>query len=443
MTLSGLAMAERWPLDFTIQYPPRREYFQQHFRQPAEPRQIALQPQWLLYVHVPFCAAKCYYCNFSVDVRRDSQLRKRYVEGLLRQIERLGETVSPEQTLRGIDIGGGTPTLLETELLTELLKALRPWRKLVDHPFPLSIESTPSIAAEHPEKLTALAEGGVDRISIGLQSTNEETLQQVNRSLQRGVNERAMLHLRQAGFRRVHCDLIFGLPEQTDDHWRTDLERVVALAPDSITTYDCLYRGKGRVLTKRTPETPSPEDYQRLYDLAWNFLTERGYHACYGGLNFSRRAEETGTSAYFEGRLLDGLPYLGLGNYASSWARPYWWFAPYGVDAWLKRLEQQDWFPAGDSYELPEREWMAKYLLLSLNYGVLDAERFGNVFACDFEETFAAELRYAVEHGWLRQAGRTWRVAEGQFANMYAIRSLFYTREAEQWLEQALRLNDE
>jgi len=95
---------------------------------------------------------------------------------------------------------------------------------------------------------------------------------------------------------------------------------------------------------------PSTEDYGRLYDLGWHFLKSYGYLAAYGGVNFSRIENETGTSAYFEGRLLDGFNYLGLGNYASSLCGQQWWFAPYSVNEWIRRVEEGLSFPVGDAY---------------------------------------------------------------------------------------------
>ena len=126
----------------------------------------------------------------------------------------------------------------------------------------------------------------------------------VNRNLQIAKNERGMNNLRSAGFARINADLIFALPEQTVRDWEYDLTEIIKLSPDSITVYDCLYRGKGRLLTRRLTKLPSPELYGEMYDLAYEILRDRGYYADYGSVNFSKIPNETGTSAYFEGRLL-------------------------------------------------------------------------------------------------------------------------------------------
>src|SRR5207248_10188441 len=126
-----------------------------------------------------------------------------------------------------------------------------------------------------------------------------------------------------------------------------------------------------------------------------------GFHAPYGSVNFSRYAGETGTSPYFEGRLLDGLAYVGVGNYASSLAGECWWFAPARVNDWLQAVEAGTCLPSGDFYRLPVEERMAKYLLLSLSFGFLDPARFRSVFGADLEESHAAAVAMATDRGCL------------------------------------------
>jgi oxygen-independent coproporphyrinogen-3 oxidase len=425
-----LDLARRRPQDFTIQYPPRRKYFQDHFRAEADPGMLSSADHLLLYLHVPFCEARCFYCNFSVDTRRDRNLQARYIETLVRELDALGNLLSPSCRIPGIDIGGGSPTIVPTVQLTHLLAALAPWRSRSDARHPISIETTPRIAAEEPGKLTALAEGGVDRVSVGLQSTNDRTLTSVNRDAAR----RAVANLGRAGFARRNVDLIFALPGQETEDWGEDVRRVADLAVDSVTTYDCLYRGQGRALTRLHPDRPDPETYGSLYDLGYRLLTERGFHAPYGSVNFSRHRGETGTSAYFEGRLLDGLPYVGLGNYASSLYGEWWWFTPHGVDAWLRAVAGDHHLPVGDAYQLPARERMAKYLLLSLSFGLLDPARFLAAFGCHLEDLFAEPLAVAMERGWLERHDSQYTLRPGCFQDMAALRSLFYTSEAIAWL---------
>lgn len=450
LSLPGhLTLARKHPHDFTLQYPPRREYFQDNFRAAVDPTGGATQlietlpgNELLVYLHVPFCQAKCFYCNFAVDIRKDKAIYNRYVSELVKSIAELEAALPANVSIPGIDIGGGTPTMLESEQLVTILTALKPLlARSAATARPLSIETTPSIAAEQKDKLSALRENGVDRISVGLQSTNNETLASVNRGRQIDLADQAIANIKDSRFERISVDLIFALPGQTEQMWLTDLQLAADMGVDTITTYDCLYRGKGRALTRRTNDKPDTETYGRLYDLAFNYLTGRGYHAPYGSVNFSRHQGETGTSSYFEGRLLDGLPYVGLGNYASSLIGQNWWFAPYGVNQWLSARASGIMLPVGDAYHLPVMEIMAKHVLANLSFGVIDGQRFRRAFSMSLEDSFGPSLEMACEHGWLtRDSGNSgesdnhYSVAPSAFKHMSEIRALFYTPAAIAWL---------
>lgn len=426
------------PHVFTIQYPPSRGFFRERYRGAHAPT-VGELARALLYVHVPFCEAKCYYCNFAVDVRRDPALHRAYVDAVVRQIDGALARLARGCTIPGIDIGGGTPTLLAPGELERLLRGLQPALARAEVPHALSIETTPRVATEEPEKLALLRAHGVARVSVGIQSTNDETLAAVNRKAQRALADAALAALMRAGFRRVNVDLVFGLPGQTAAAFREDLARVVAHGVDSITTYDCLYRGEGRALPRRSAPLPGIEQYRALYDLAYEFLLARGYHASYGSLNFSRRAEETGTSPYFEGRLLRGLPYVGLGSYASSLVGPRWWFAPMATSAYIAAVETGEALPAGDSYVLPPAERMAKSLLAMLNFGVLDRAAFAEQFGVSLDEAFAPALAHATEAGWIEDRGAQIGVRPGRFDALPRLRALFYSAEAIRWVAREAR----
>jgi len=440
MNTLDIARREFWattsPHLFTIQYPPSRDFFRERYRVSHDPSFVAQLERALIYVHIPFCEAKCHYCNFAVDVRRSAVLHRAYVDALVRQIDSIMPLLSANVTIPGIDIGGGTPTLLETSQLERVLVALRPLLARAEITHPLSIETTPRIASTEPEKLAMLRDNGVSRVSVGIQSTNDETLAHVNRKAQTSLADAALRSLVRAGFWRTNVDLVFGLPGQTQAHFREDLERVVASGVDSITTYDCLYRGEGRVLPRKMSEFPSMEDYRVFYEVAYAFLHERGYHAPYGSLNYSRHEGETGTSPYFEGRLLRGLPYVGLGSYSSSLVGSRWWFAPYATSAFISAIESGDVLPAVDAYDLPPAERMAKSVLAMLNFGMIQRNFFESQFGMTLDAAFPRALDVAISNGWLEDHGSFLGVTPGRFSVMPNIRALFYSVEAMNWVER-------
>lgn len=414
----ALALAAAHPHEFTLQYPPRREYFMERYRavRPAAP--FASARELLLYVHVPFCAHRCAYCNFAVDLSRDVARMTRYVEAVERALD-----FHTDATIGGIDIGGGTPTRLPPHLLDRLLRAVRRFSTPQ-----LSIETTPEIAATMPETIAVLREHGVERVSVGLQTSDPSLLRSMRRFGDVDVHARALEALRV--FPRVNVDLVFALPEQDRARWIRDVEHAIALRPDSITTYDCLYRGKGRAMTRRSLTLPPPSLYGAMYDDAHALLREAGFHAPYGSVNYSRHAGETGTSAYFEKRLFDGWPYLGIGTYATSHIGDLWTFEPAGVDAYVRG-------ETCDTYVLPRAETIAKYALLSLSFGRLDRERFLRRFGESIEERYGARLAVAIDRGWLTP---DYEVRD--FAALPSVRSLLYTDAAIDWLTRLKPLDD-
>jgi oxygen-independent coproporphyrinogen-3 oxidase len=432
-------LAAAQPHTFTIQYPPARRYFQERFTADVSGAWAGAEDA-LLYVHVPFCEAKCHYCNFAVDLRRAEALHARYVDALVDQLARL-EGAWPAR-LRGIDIGGGTPTRLSAPLLARLMAALMPWRgRLGDVQRGMSIETTPRIAAMEAEKLDVLVAGGCARVSIGFQSTGEAVLAGINRRLHgEEVMGRAVENVRAAGFERLNIDLIFGLPEQSAAQWAEDVARVIALGPDSVTIYDCLYRGAGRALPRlaRAAGPPAPATYGALYDLAYGMFSAAGYVGAYGSVNLSRRAEESGTSAYFEGRLWRGEPYVGVGNYASSAVGDAWWFAPYEVDDWLAAVEGGALLPSGAGYRLPWPERLAKAALAQLNYGRLDLALLARSVGAPPDEVRAAyspALAAAHAQGQIAPvAADVWGLEPGRFWALYGLRASLYTPEALAWV---------
>ena len=426
------------PHEFTIQYPPRREYFKENFQAFPVADPFDGHQSLLLYLHVPFCHAKCYYCNFAVDVRNKASVFQAYTAAVCQELAQYHRLLGQGVVFTGIDIGGGTPTHLPLHHMLEILTALAPFARTATHAFPMSIETTPSIAADNFAMLEALVAGGVGRVSMGIQSFNIEKLEAVNRKLQIQKNEVAVDNIRKAGFARFNADLIFGLPGQSYNDWAYDLSRIIDLSPDSITTYDCLYRGKGRALTRKTREIPSLEHYGHMYDQAYDTLCSAGYYADYGSVNFSRIKGETGTSAYFEGRLLAGMPYIGVGNYASSQVGDYWFFNTYKVDEYINSAKN-GFSTIGDFYLLPKDELYTKYILYSLNYGIINLANFQQRFGVCFESVFKEELAYASSKGWLYQNEGQWGMPLGSFKHMNYLRSIFYSSKAKAWLQGLLK----
>jgi oxygen-independent coproporphyrinogen-3 oxidase len=183
-----------------------------------------------LYVHVPFCASRCPYCDFAT-APATSVLRPRYLDAVANEIEREGAALGHPR-LRTIFVGGGTPSLLEPDEIARLGDAID--RAFARQPREVSVEANP--ATLDRARLDAWLRFGVTRISLGAQSFQERGLRALGRTHQPGDVAPAVAAARDARL-DVNLDLIFGWPGQSVDEWRADIDAAVALGPDHVSCY--------------------------------------------------------------------------------------------------------------------------------------------------------------------------------------------------------------
>lgn len=191
-------------------------------------------PTRSLYLHVPFCARKCEYCAFY-STSSDGELVERYVGALIRELElRQPDLPSPPET---IFFGGGTPTLLTLRQWERILKAFERFGWLGAAEW--SVESNPATVSA--DKARLLRDAGVNRISMGVQSLDEALLDRLGRVHSRDMVFRSYEILRSAGFANVNLDLMFAIPGQTMEIWKTTLRETLALGSDHLSCYEVIY----------------------------------------------------------------------------------------------------------------------------------------------------------------------------------------------------------
>ncbi|MBL8792976.1 MAG: radical SAM family heme chaperone HemW [Planctomycetia bacterium] len=242
-------------------------------------------PPWLhpraAYVHVPFCAHHCGYCDFAVTAGQD-QLMTLYVEALGQELATLSEPC-PVDT---VFIGGGTPTYLTPPLLERLLAEIRRWLPL-HASGEWSIEATPE--SLDAGKVALLADHGVTRVSIGAQSFHPQLLQRLERIHNPDDVPRAVECVRER-IAQVSLDLIFGVPGQSVDDWDRDLRRALRLQPEHVATYGLTYE-KGTPLWKRWQggqvQPLGEDDELAMYCRAMDVLSAAGFEH-YEVSNFAR-----------------------------------------------------------------------------------------------------------------------------------------------------------
>ena len=192
-----------------------------------------------LYVHIPFCKKRCLYCDFFSTTLLER--RKEYVEALLREIEaRKAEASEP---IRTVYLGGGTPSTLEAEAIRRLIEAVG-----IQEAEEVTMELNPGDAT--PAYLHALREIGINRLSIGIQSFQDELLQLIGRRHNATQAIEAVKMAQEAGFDNVSIDLIYALPTQTMEQWKADIETAIRLGIQHISCYGLMYE-EGTALTRR------------------------------------------------------------------------------------------------------------------------------------------------------------------------------------------------
>jgi oxygen-independent coproporphyrinogen-3 oxidase len=274
-----------------------------------------------LYVHIPFCARICPYCAFYKDLLDRSQTG-RFCEAVLREVDlHLGGAISessrrlesrPSLVPSTIYFGGGTPTALTTSQLEFLLGGFRErldFSMLVEW----TLEANPgSVSAS---KAALLRKFGVNRISLGVQSWDDNLLKLLGRDHSRPQAEESIRILRDAGFSNINVDLMFGLPGQTIDQWRATLEKTVALQPEHISAYCLTYEEDTEFFLKHSRgefRQDSDADAE-FFELAISILADAGYEH-YEISNYARPGFQSAHNrAYWAGQ-----DYLGIGPSAFS-----------------------------------------------------------------------------------------------------------------------------
>jgi putative oxygen-independent coproporphyrinogen III oxidase len=259
-----------------------------------------------LYVHLPFCAHRCGYCDFVTVVGRDGQ-HGAYVDALLCELALERQLLAPE--LETIFLGGGTPTFTEPDALERLLAALPAAQEL-------TVEANPeTVTQELARRLRRL---GVNRVSLGVQSFRPHLLTVLDRVAQPDTVRRAFYHLRDAGFDNISFDLVYGIPGQSSAHLQADLADALELGPEHLSCYELEAKPGTRFTHAHGAElVRQAEAMESYFELVVEGLTSAGYR-WYETANFCRTDEGRDLRARHNLAYWLGRNYLGLGIGAVS-----------------------------------------------------------------------------------------------------------------------------
>lgn len=289
-----------------------------------------------LYIHVPFCARRCSYCDFAIAVRKDVP-SARYAEALLTEWDRWRNEPrwSGFPELATVYFGGGTPSRLDPGMLARILTRLARDRQ-IGAGAEITLEANPEDVTL--ERARAWRAAGINRVSLGVQSFEPKVLEWMHRTHTSGDAGRAVEFLRAGGITRISLDLIYALPPEVPRNWAEDLEQAQALDPDHLSLY-------GLTVEQHTPLSrwvtrgeahPAPEErYADEFLSAHARLTQSGYRH-YEVSNYARPGREAvHNSAYWR-----RSPYLGLGPSAHSGLGDQRWWNVREWSAWAEAISQ-------------------------------------------------------------------------------------------------------
>ena len=361
-----------------------------------------------IYLHIPFCATRCHYCNFATG-GYESELARRYVAALQCEIRRTAATLSAAPELRRVDtiyFGGGTPTTLSIEQLASLIELCRAEFEVAPDT-EITAEANPgSVSLEY---LKQLRRTGLNRLSFGVQSFDDGELQMIGRT-HTAAEARAAIHLaREAGFDNISLDLIAGLPEQKMETWRRNLAEAFALEPDHLSVYLLeLYKDAPLLHRIRRGELRAIDDeltvamYFELLDTA----AAHGFEH-YEISNWARPGRESRHNLKY----WTGAPYHAFGVSAAGYDGHSRWSNTRNIHEYLERIERGE-SAITERTELSDddRQSEALFLRLRLKDGV-NLTSHERRFGISVRERYRDELERLNEAGLIELSDETLKIS--------------------------------
>lgn len=310
-----------------------------------------------IYIHIPFCVKKCDYCDF-LSMCADESMKNEYVRALVREIE-LSKEKMKDYLIDTVFIGGGTPSILDGKLIEKIMKTLRE-NSTISEDAEITIECNPGTVTK--EKLERYKKAGINRISFGLQSANDEELKSIGRIHSYEQFEESFRLARMAGFDNINIDIMSALPGQSLESYGHTLDKVLALEPEHISAYSLIVE-EGTPLKDRVNEAldrgmnvlPDEDTERKMYYLTDKKLRDAGFHR-YEISNYAKENYECRHNIGYWKR----VPYLGFGLGAASL---YQETRNYNTDQMEQYLSMQN---QRKVQELEEKDRMEEFMFLGL-----------------------------------------------------------------------------
>lgn len=354
--------------------------------------------RWGIYIHIPFCRQKCFYCDFPSFAGRENRMEA-YTNALCREISAQGTFIgSRQEPAATVYIGGGTPTMLSMSELTAIVCALR-------KAFPIAVDAEFTMEANPGTvgagELKELRELGINRLSFGVQSFDDALLRRIGRVHTAAQAFEAVENAQIAGFKNLSLDLMYGLPGQTLGQLENSVETASSLGVQHISIYglqleeDTVFarqRDMGRLVL------PSEETAEAMYDYMTVALPQHGYMR-YEISNFARPGFESRHNlGYWQ-----NVPYLGLGAAAHSYTGEQRLANITDIDSYIQLLAAQK-SPALEEEKITRKIAMEEFAFLALRTTQgIDKKAFETKFGCSLASVYREVIHRMKEKGLLEE----------------------------------------
>ena len=359
-----------------------------------------------IYIHIPFCHSKCYYCDFySQPSKADTgTLAKKYITAIVREWHlRKNEINRPITTLY---IGGGTPSAITPELYRDILQDL-PMENVTE----FTIEANPEDVT--PQWAATAKSLGINRISMGVQSMVDTELKSVGRRHSASDAIKAYSILRAAGFDNISLDIIYGLPGQTPESWEYSIDKLTGLHPEHLSAYSLTYEEGTRLNAMRLAGKIAPATDDTVVAM-YHRLCQHAEAAGYIHYEISNFALP-GMQARHNSSYWDFTPYIGLGVAAHSFdgistRRSN----PTDINAYIKAME------CGQIFAVTECESLSDiyndYIITGLRTrNGIDAEKMRQLFGPEPAQRFVSDIQRHIATGSIEKSHGRWRIVPGSW----------------------------
>lgn len=360
------------------------------------------------YLHIPYCLQKCAYCAFFSQP--ESSVPEWYIDTLIREISIFQNRYNPR--FQTVYFGGGTPSLCNTSQLHRILYALS-----IAPGAEITIEVNPGAIRFDPAQLS----GHINRVSIGVQSSNDCDLHFLGRLHSYRQSVECMERFRSAGFQNISCDLMYGLPDQTAESAMSCLEDILRLTPEHVSTY-CLSIEPGTLLHNSGTLTAGEDETADMYDSISQLLESRQY-SCYEISNFAQAGKESRHNM----ACWTYQPYVGFGAGAAGFSGSFRYRNPASVSEWKEHIDNGQLFHQMEVLSKSERMKEFVILGLRLSQGISISE-FRQMFGLGVMNVFGSVIPRFLELDLLHLTGDVLHLApEARFISNEIFSELYQT----------------